>query len=345
MRANTQKTIYLGAASFLLSLAAIFGFGEGLTLLSALLICAACGAYAMIGLLSASKIRLLIPTAVVVCGFFITMDIPSAILALVPFALGAIISSCAKKRSEKTSAVVFCDVALGAILIVSLALAYYIQNKTLSATAVVSDINAMFDSAKAMLAEMFEKMDIYSIYSLQYDLSSVSEAEFCLDMAEDMILITKMISPAMIICVLNVISYISCAMFSLVAKILGESIAIPNGKWYLMPSAVSCWVMVISTIIWYFTSLFSSSSTSLVVEYAAANLIIILALPMFVCGVRGLYGKFRSPSYKGSAVMITVIAVVMVFFNVLYSVLFIALEGAWDMIGYHRMMKRSANKQ
>lgn len=345
MRANTQKTIYLGAASFLCSIASMFSLGWGLSLAFALLSCIAGGAYAMTLLVSPSRLCRYIPIAAVICGFFITMNAPSAILAAFPFALGAIISSCAKKRSEKTSAIVFCDIALGAIFIISLALAYCIENKTLAASAVVSDINGMFEEIKLQLAKIFDGSNVYESYSKYYDLSDVTEAEFCLELAGEMVLLTKMISPAVMICMLNVISYVTCAMFSLAARISSTSIAIPGGKWYLVPSSISCYVMIAASILWYLSSLFTSSGTSLVIEYASANLLIILALPMFICGVRGLVGKFRSPSYKGSATLITIIAVIMMFVNAIYGVLFIALEGAWDLIGYHRAMKRSAKRQ
>lgn len=356
MNQNTQKTIYLGAASFVLSVLSslillITNVGYFLavpvTVLFVAASCACAGAFALTALLSPTKFYIFIVPAAALCAGVICMSVSAGILALAPFASGAVVAVAAKKRQSKTGAILVSDFCVALALIAAAATAYCFAHKTLAPAAVVGSINGVFDGVKAELVDIFDKAGLYNVFSNIYDLGDMTKEAFLDKLAGEMVFTAKVVSPAVLVTCLNVFSYIATSFFSLFCRISKTDIAIPNGKWTLLPSVVSAWMYVgsmLAFVLFNMLTRYSSSSFVQVLYYAAQNLMIILIAPMLVCGVRGIAGRFRSPMYRRSATIITVICVVLLLFNFLYGIAFAALEGAWDIIMMNKM-KKFGNRQ
>ena len=356
MKPNTQKTIYLGAASFILSVLSSLTLIIGsewyfvaffIFILFFAAACACAGLFALTSLVSPSKIYVLIVPAAAACAGLICTSVSAAVLSLTPFAAGAVIAVAAKRRSGKTGAIVVADLCVGVVLIASFAVSYYAANKTLAPSAVVGSIKDVFSQIEAEMASVFENVGLYALYAKIYDLSDMTKETFSSELAREVMFTVKAISPAVIITCLNIFSYVATAFFSLSCRVSKTELAIPDGKWRLFPSAISAWIYLGSMLAYVFMNTFSRLSDSAVLEtlyYAALNLMIILLAPMLICGVRGIVGRFRSPMHRRSATILTVLCAVLLFFNLFYGLAFAALEGAWDIINLNRL-KKSGNRQ
>ncbi|MBQ0125567.1 MAG: hypothetical protein KBS59_04495 [Clostridiales bacterium] len=338
MKPNIQKTIYLCAAAFVLSLLYSLTSAAGLALIPIILVCACAGAYTVAKLISPTKLTFLAPIGGAVCAFFISMNVSAAISACIPFVCGAAIALCVTKKAKKTSAVLVCDCVMGALALLSLAVAYYISKGTLSPSAIADDVKSVFAQAENTLIETMRSIGFYDIFAKIYDVSDYTEESFISEIAKEAIFFAKVISPAVIITALNIISYACVRLFELAAKISKTEIAVPE-RWFIMPSAATCYVMLGSLIFYAVSSLLSSSDVGTAVGYAALNLVIILIPPLGVCGLRGLIGKLKSEAYHRGAVVILVICIVAFLINAVYGLIFISLEGVWDMIAYYRTKK------
>jgi|GEM_PF-1613113 len=351
MRENTKKTVYLCAASFLLSV--LSSLSAGLPLVPEASACACAGCFAVAALASPSKAHLVVIPAATLCAFALSGSISQAIVAIAPFLIGVSIAYSARARDGRTGAIIRCDIILFVVVIVAAAAEYYIANGTLASSAVVNSIKEFFDSIEKEVVDMFDKAGIYESYSGFFDASSYTKEQLLTSLAKDAVFSLKVLSPAIIITALNIISYVSTAFFSVVSRTSKTEIAIPGGKWRVIPSTVSAWMFLISFTVYFVISLMASftgaaatgiSTFASVVEYAALNVALILVPAMLVCGIRGLVAKFRLPMLRRRAIITVVIAGVLIILNPLvfgpiYAAIFVSVDGAWDVISYHRAKK------
>lgn len=346
MKPNTKKTIYLCAAAFILSV--LSSFASGIFIISAALMCACAGCFALTSMISPSKAYLAAIPASVLCAFALSGSVALAILSLTPFLAGIMIGRSARAREGRTGATIKCDVVVFLVVLVAAATEYYMANGTLAASAVVGSIGNFFDETEAQIAKMLDEYGVYTAYSSIYDLSAYPKEEFLATIAKEAVFTFKAISPAIIITLLNVFSYASAACFSLVSRVSKTDLAVPEGKWRVLPSAISSWIFVVSVFAYFVVSTVSSittlSTTSEVIAFVLLNVVLILIPPMFICGIRGLIRRFRNPSQKRRAIVSVVIVAVLFVLNPLalgpiYAATFIGLEGAWDMISFYRFIK------
>jgi len=354
MNSNTQKTIYLAAASFIsaaLSLVAqVFGLPLVLPLLLSL-VCAGC--YALCVVTSPVRRsadgneagRSLIPFvslfASLLCAAVVFADIASVILALIPFAVGEAMAHASKKRTVRISTVVNIDIIIGALILIASGLAFYAEYNTLSPSEIASAVGGFFDKIEEMLASLLDKTGMYEMYSAipQFDLSGYTKESFYAELASESVMMFKIISPAVIITAINVTSYLFTVAFVVVSKIAKRDAVIPEGRWLLFPGNISSWIFVMSIMVYLCLSMLASTLIMAAISYAALNIFLILLPVMLFCGVRGIVGRLKNPMSRRSAIVSIVIAAVFLIMNFIYGLGFIAFKGAWDMITYYKMKK------
>ena len=354
MDKNTQKTIYLAAASFIsvaLSLVAqVLGLPFGLSLLLSL-ICSGCYALCVVTAPVRRAAdgndagRSLIPFvslfASLLCAAVIFADVASIILSIVPFAIGETLAHASKKRSLRINTVVSIDIVLGVLALIASGFAFYAEHGSVSPSENASVIGGFFDELESMLASMLDKTGMYEVYSTipQFDLSGYTKESFYKEIAKESVMICKIISPAVIITAMNVISYLFTVAFVIVSKIAKRDAAIPEGRWLLFPGNISSWIFVISIMVYLCLSMLASTLIMAAISYAALNIFLILLPVMLFCGVRGIVGRLKNPMSRRSAIVSIVIAAVFLIMNFIYGLGFIAFRGAWDMITYYKLKK------
>ena len=354
MNKNTQKTIYLAAASFISVALSLVALVLGLPLiLSMLLILVCSGCYALCVVTAPVRRapdgneagRSLIPFASlfasVLCAAVVFADVASVILAFIPFAVGEAMAHASKKRSVRINAIVNIDIIIGALVLIASGFAFYAEHGTLSPSEIVSAIGGFFDNVEAMLVAVLDKTGMYEMYSAipQFDLSGYTNESFYAEIAKESVMVCKIISPAIIITAINVISYLFTVAFVIISKIAKRDAAIPEGRWLLFPGNISSWIFVISIMVYLCLSMLASTLIMAAISYAALNIFLILLPVMLFCGVRGIVGRLKNPMSRRSAIVSIVIAAVFLIMNFIYGLGFIAFKGAWDMITYYKMKK------
>ena len=363
MNQETKKIIYLGAASFMAASLASVLSALGMAFIPMLLLSVSAGVNVLVSLSAKragnTKFHWLFPLAAFACALVLnpsgTFSISYGIVTLAAFAAGAVISAQIDREKSKVVAILSSDAVLFVMVLVAFFIGYFIEHKTLAPSAVVSSVKGFFDAIEADMAALFKETGIYTVASGILDLSGYTEDSFIKEIAGEIILTLKIISPSLIIFALNAFSYLATVFYTLSCRITKTPVTKSEGKWYLIPSAASAWILEISLVLYLVINLFSSFQASVAVETITSvllNLIIILAPPMFICGVRGLIGRFRSkrPGFRFSAIAIIALAVGAAILiqgtGILYGLLFIALQGGWDMISFYRMKKlNERNKQ
>ena len=354
MNKNTQKTIYLAAASFISAALSLVAQALGLPFgLSALLSLVCSGCYAICVVTSPVRRaadgseagRSIIPFvslfASLLCAAVVYADVASVILAIIPFAVGEAMAHASKKRSMRINTIVNIDIIIGALVLAASGFAFYAEHNTISPSEIVSAIGGFFDKIEAMLVSMLEKTGMYEIYSTvpQFDLSGYTKESFYAELASESVMMCKIISPAVIITAINVASYLFTVAFVIISKIAKRDAAIPEGRWLLFPGNISSWIFVISIMVYLCLSMLASTLIMAAISYTALNVFLILLPVMLFCGVRGIVGRLKNPMSRRSAIVSIVIAAVFLIMNFIYGLGFIAFRGAWDMITYYKMKK------
>jgi len=351
LKTNRQKAIYAGAASFLISVASAAMFCLGLMIIGAVLACAAAGFYMLTLMIAPSgkKFYFLIPIASAICATVInSFSVTVGMIALAPFFAGHIMARAAERGTTKTGAIVRADAAVLAVFTVAFAMEY----KTVAPSAIIEAVKTYFAELRSATEEALEEMDFYGIMSGVFDLSSYTKEQFIGEIITEMFFFGEVIIPSVIITLLNAFSYGVTAFFALARRISKAEQDGDFGKWRLMPSHFSSSLAVSSMMIYIILTLVSnmtSSSAVAVISYVVLNIVIILTPPMFICGVRGIAGKFKSPRFRGSAILVTALAVgatvILPVYGFFYGVMFVALQGAWDMILFYRIQKIKAREE
>ena len=356
LKTNRQKAIFAGAVSFLISVVSSLAAMIGLNVIGAVLSCAAAGFFALTVMVAPSggrKIYILIPIAASACAFVIgSFSAFSAIMTLASFAAGLIIARALERGTGKTGAVIRADAAVAAFALVAFAVSYLITYNTLAPSAIIATVTGAVEEAKRATIEALDEMRIYEMLSSVIDTSAYTKESFNSLIVDETFFFAEIVSPAVAVTLLNAFSYGVTAFLALARRMMKAEAEGEYEKWRLMPTFLSSWLAVGSMMMFVVMTLasrLSESSAVAVVSYVILNLVIILVPPMFICGVRGLAGKFKSPRFRGSAILITLIAVGAVFFlpiyGFFYGVMFVALQGAWDMILFYKIRKIKSREE
>ena len=355
LKTNRQKAIIAGAASFLISVASSLLYMLGLVVIGAVLAAAAAGFYMLTAMVAPSgkKLYLLIPVAAAICATVInSFSVAVGIISLAPFVAGHITARAAERGMGKTGAIIRADAAVFLICVVSLVVAFVMTHKTVAPSAFAEAVRSFFDQMKQSTKNALAEMNFYGIMSGFLDLGSYTKEQFIDEIVSEFFLFGEIIIPSVIITLLNIFSYLATAFFALARKISKAEQDGDFEKWRLMPSHLTSSLAVSSMMIYIIMTLIShlaDSAVISVVSYVVLNLVIIVTPPMFICGVRGLIGKFRSKRYRGSALIVTVLAVgatvILPIYGCFYGVMFVALQGAWDMILFYRIRKFKSREE
>ncbi|MCQ2770975.1 MAG: hypothetical protein MJ236_04165, partial [Clostridia bacterium] len=95
-----------------------------------------------------------------------------------------------------------------------------------------------------------------------------------------------------------------------------------------------------SLIAYILTSGFlSTGNVGTIIEMAALNLLLMLVCPFTACGVRSIKARLKVPEKARSGRLVMILSIILILFNFIYGILFVALQGATDMIVYYKKLK------
>lgn len=232
-------------------------------------------------------------------------------LGAVSVVCALVLSSLIKGKAPKTTAVVMVTVVLLAYLLVFAAVFYVLDGNSLSPSSVLDDINRVFDGIRedmALWAEdyvnsfpqsLLERYESLGIDKETLTESYVASAKATVDMFQ-------MILPGLLLMAGQILGYLAVCFFVLSVKASRYDALLPEVKWVLYPTQITCIVFLIATFLYIILSFFVSNPFTIVVF----NLLLVLWPSMAACGMRGLSVRLRHPVLRKRTLLILALLVV-----------------------------------
>jgi hypothetical protein len=238
-------------------------------------------------------------------GKSVTIALFGAILVL-----GALLLSVAVgKKSAKTSAVLTVGVTVSLCYILVSLLMYAAQGNSLAISDLFDKLNGAFDSIKVLMADLIrdsvnalseEMMAYYAKYEITREMlleTSLMTMESFLDMAQ-------LLLPGCFLFLVQFMAYIGVSAFEKTARIFRCDVILPEPRWRLYPTQISCIIYILVTSAYLLSGLFASASTFLILMM---NFWIALMPVMIACGFNGLIMRLKHPRFRKSMIFILVL--------------------------------------
>lgn len=287
-------------------------------------VCAACtaGVFAFYYLTTFSPVVALTAIPAYAIAFFMTGSAFDAAWSLLFLPVGAMLSLCLLRRTQKTSAVVTAASAIGISAAVLFLIGYMAENGTVAPDSLMESFNARFESARAQLLASteasvqaaIEQNPLYAQYYTDAYVSSVVNAS---------IDTMKLSMPAVLIIIAEVLGFLAVTIFCGLTKLFRCTKLLPRG-YRIRLSRLSGVIFVVS----YLINLFSSGGTATTLtQVTAGNLASVLMPGLFLLGLRTLVRRAKNPGRRRSFVVTIVILGLLLFTYPSYAVLFVVLDG------------------
>ncbi len=238
-------------------------------------------------------------------GRSLTVTMLGAVLTLGALAL----SVAASKKSSKTSAVLTVGVTVSLGYILVLAIMHAAQGNSLAPEALFEKLNAIFDSIKVMMADIVrESVDSLSeellAYYAKYEITKEMLLETSLMAMEASLDMIQLILPGCFVFLVQTMAYIGVISFEKTARLLRFDMLLPDARWRLYPTQISCIVYIVVTSAYLLAGVFAPSSAFAILMM---NFWIALLPVMIACGFTGLIMRLKHPRFRKSMIFILVL--------------------------------------
>lgn len=272
-------------------------------------------------------------------------------------ALGAVFIVCAfvlsrliKKKCSKTSAVVALTIVLLLYFLILAAVLYAAGGHSLAPKDVMREVNGFFDEMKSEAADRAKAyvdglpdQTIKFYENIGVSMEEIREAYAA--NAEATVDAVQLFLPGEILLFLQVLAYLGVCFFVLTVKQARYEALLPEPRWVLYPTQVTCIVFMVTTFVYMIASFFSRTTAFAVI---AVNLLLALWPSMAACGVRGLVVRLKHPVLRGRTIFILGLFVLFGLFmlNLMLPIaaILLAFLGARD-VSSLRMAEAEINKK
>lgn len=238
-------------------------------------------------------------------GHSVTIALFGAVLIL-----GALLLSVAVgKKSTKTSAVLTVGISVSLGYVVVMALMYAAEGNSLAPSDLFEKLNGFFDSVKASMADMIRESvnalseEMMSYYA-KYNVTREMLLETSLITMESFLDLTQLLLPGFVLFVVQMMAYIGVVSFEKVSRLVHCEVILPETRWRLYPTQISCIVYIVVTSAYLLAGFFSPMSTFAILMM---NFWIALMPVMIACGFNGLIMRLRHPRFRKSMIFILVL--------------------------------------
>lgn len=330
MNQETKKTtvnlrpLWLTMALCAVMLVGAVDLAFGTQIIGAVALMSAVGILAVILLTCETYISILdslIPLVILFFAGGMQLWVPA--LGAVSVVCALVLSSLIKGKAAKTTAVVIVTVVLLAYLLVFAAVFYVLGGNSLSPSAVLDDINGVFDGLREEMTQWakdyvdsFPQALLDRYESLGIDKATLTESYVA--SAEATVDTLQMILPGLLLMAGQVLAYLAVCFFVLSVKAAKYHALLPEVKWVLYPTQITCIVFLAATFLYIILSFFVTNPLTIVVF----NLLLVLWPSMAACGTRGLSVRLRHPILWKRTLLIIALFVI---FGFLFTVMAIQL--------------------
>ena len=212
--------------------------------------------------------------------------------------LGALLLAYAvQKKSAKTSAVLVVSTSVTIGYLIVMALFYVAEGNSLAISDLFSVFNELVDSIKISCADIIrQSVDSLSEESYaQYGITKEVLLEISLKAMEEYVKWMQLLLPGCFLFFVQVMGYFSVIAFEKTARLMRCEAVLPEPRWRLYPTHVSCVIYILVTTVYLITSVFSSTSAFAII---ITNFWTALVPVMLVCGFRSLYLRLKHPQLR-----------------------------------------------
>ena len=268
------------------------------------------GVLAVIFMTCDRSIFVLNTIALLIILFFASgKSVEIALLGFVLILGALLLSTVVGKKSTKTSAVltVAITVSLGYILVA--ALVHAAKGNSLAPADLFEKLNGAFDSLKASMAEVIRVyIDSLSEEVLAYYAKLEVTKEILLETTlitmESFLDLMQLLLPGCFVFLAQTMAYIGVSSFEKTARLVRCDVILPEARWRLFPTQVTCIVYIIVTSAYLLSGFFAAASTFLILMM---NFWIALMPVMIACGCNGLIMRLKHPRFRRSTIFILII--------------------------------------
>ena len=238
-------------------------------------------------------------------GKSVTVALLGAILVLGALLLAVAVG----KKSTKTSAVltVGATVSIGYILVA--ALMYAAKGNSLAVADLFEQLNDSFDSVKILMSDLIrESVDALSeemlAYYAKYEITKEMLLETSLLTMESFLDMAQLLLPGCFLFLVQFMAYIGVVSFEKAARLFRYDVILPETRWRLYPTQISCVIYILVTSAYLLAGLFAPTSTFSILMM---NFWIALMPVMIACGFNGLIMRLKHPRFRKSMIFILVL--------------------------------------
>ncbi len=256
----------------------------------------------------------------------------AALLAIVFFAsngslmltlLGAVIilssmllAYAVRKKSAKTSAVLIVSFTVTIGYLTVMAVFYAAEGNSLEFSELFSKLNAAAASVKVALSDVIRK-SVESLpeemiaYYAKHEISQEMLLEASLKAMEEYVDWMQLLLPGFFCALVQLMGYIGVTSFEKAVRILRYDAVLPEVRWHLYPTQISCVLYILITAVYLIISLFGATASFAVI---ITNFWIALMPVMLACGFRSLLLRLKHPQLRRSMVFILILLAAGCFF-------------------------------
>lgn len=272
-------------------------------------------------------------------------------------AIGAVFIVCAlvlshlvKKRCAKTTAAVLLTVTLLLYFLILAVILYAANGYSLAPKDVMRELGGVFDKLRDRAADWANEYvdalpDNTKAFYSGLGIGMEELREVYVANAEAAVDTVQLLLPGEILFFLQVLAYLAVCFFVLAVKQARYEALLPEPKWVLYPTQITCIVFMVTTFVYMIVSFFSQTSSLMVI---AANLLLVLWPSMAACGIRGLMVRLKHPMFRRKTVFLIVLFIFFGLFmlNVMLPVaaVLLAFLGARD-VSSLRIAESERNKK
>jgi hypothetical protein len=151
----------------------------------------------------------------------------------------------------------------------------------------------------------------------------------------------------MLLFAIQLLAYMEISAFRIVARTVRVDALLPEPRWKLVPTQISCIVYLAISVVYVLGSFFAEGDSIFMI--AIVNLWLALLPTMLLCGVRVLVFRLKHPMYRMGTGMIVAIFVFGLFFvpsvALVLALFMVSFLGAQTVSAMHAIEAEKNKKQ
>lgn len=346
--ASKLRPLWLTLVLFAIVCLGAADLAYGTFIIGVVLLIAASGLYAVIVSVCVPSLSVFDGIGFLALVFFTSgMDEKLMLLGGAGLIIAILLSILSKKKSAKTTTVISMTGVLLLWLVLSVMIMRLIAGASVSPDVIITEIIGYFDnlakewssSVGAVIESMSDSLHTY------YEAFGTNETELKAMYASMITVLLKrfqLMLPGIVLAAGQAVSYLTVVFFTLTVRVSRCEALLPEPKWILYPTQITCVMYMIATFAYVVTSFFSSTA-----EIVALNILLVLWPSMGACGCRGIITRLRHPLLKrGTIITLIIFGIGFVFLpSVAFSIggIVLAFIGAKD-VSAIRMAEKDSNR-